>query len=534
MANVGLLSKAFGASIILGSGDDIDSAFVGLAGGLAINTFSGIKNIFSKSIKFQAGERIKEEEETLSELKSLNSRFDSIFKTKENLAQQSLRMRKEAALENFAKFSFGSPEKIEETEKKDSSLFDIMKKVLISAVGKIIKMFTSFLGGLVKFVAKAILFLKKIPVLGKWVGTFGKSLSAGFGNFGRLFLRHPLMLFLAAAGAGFGLTEAFKKMESDLSGEESKTENTPEANIPKDTKPETEMPASTPDAPSAPAPAPAPAAAAPAPAPPAPAPATPATPAPAAPASPRGTRREREREAIIESHRREGRIPPGPIREAAPSPETPRSSGSPERAAGGGDGEGMTKLNEESKKILNTNKIKDGYNVSVGTIGKYIVDAAMKRNIDPNVALAVYRSEGLTNWQSQVGKRSGNQETSYGPYQLLVRYKNGKPAGIGSEFIRDTKLDVKSPSTWKENVDYSLSYAAKKGWSAWMGFKHTKYAVQGYRAGIGKQPNQEQVKQATPSPLSQAPKTPTNVVVINQTKNIIANRPYITAAAARG
>ena len=84
MANVGLLSKAFGASIILGSGDDIDSAFVGLAGGLAINTFSGIKNIFSKSIKFQAGERIKEEKETLSELKSLNSRFDSIFKTKEN------------------------------------------------------------------------------------------------------------------------------------------------------------------------------------------------------------------------------------------------------------------------------------------------------------------------------------------------------------------------------------------------------------------------------------------------------------------
>ena len=82
-------------------------------------------------------------------------------------------------------------------------------------------------------------------------------------------------------------------------------------------------------------------------------------------------------------------------------------------------------------------------------------------------------------------------------------------------------------------VDIGLA-AAKKGWSAWMGFKNTKYADQGYKAGIGRQPNQEQVKQATPSPLSQAPKTPTNVVVINQTKNIIANRPYITAAAARG
>ena len=82
MANVGLLSKAFGASLLIGGGNDIDRAFVGLAGGLAINTFSGIKNIFSRSIRSQAGERIREEKETLSELKSLNNRFDSIFKNK--------------------------------------------------------------------------------------------------------------------------------------------------------------------------------------------------------------------------------------------------------------------------------------------------------------------------------------------------------------------------------------------------------------------------------------------------------------------
>ena len=77
----------------------------------------------------------------------------------------------------------------------------------------------------------------------------------------------------------------------------------------------------------------------------------------------------------------------------------------------------MAELNAASQKILNNNTVSPGYTVPPSTIGQYIVDAARQRNIDPNVALAVYRSEGLTHWQSQV-VQNGNQERSYGPYYI--------------------------------------------------------------------------------------------------------------------
>ena len=131
----------------------------------------------------------------------------------------------------------------------------------------------------------------------------------------------------------------------------------------------------------------------------------------------------------------------------------------------------MAELNAASQRILNNKNVSPGYTVSVGTVGQYIVDAARQRNIDPNVALAVYQSEGLTHWQSQVGRSSGNQERSYGPYQL---YTNG---GLGNDFQRDTGFDPTNPNNWKQNVDYSLNYAANKpdGWRPWNGFRETEY-----------------------------------------------------------
>lgn len=94
----------------------------------------------------------------------------------------------------------------------------------------------------------------------------------------------------------------------------------------------------------------------------------------------------------------------------------------------------------------------------------YIRDAATKRNIDPNVAVRVARSEGLAPgvWQSNV-VNNGRRETSYGPFQLLVG------GGLGDKFQR---LYGKSPadrSTVYQQIDFALDEAARGGWSPWYG-----------------------------------------------------------------
>ena len=140
----------------------------------------------------------------------------------------------------------------------------------------------------------------------------------------------------------------------------------------------------------------------------------------------------------------------------------------------------MAELTAASKRLLNNNLVYSGYTVNVKTIAAYIVEAAGRHNIDPNVALAVYSSEGLTGWQSKVFS-NGNQERSWGPYQLNTT------GGLGNDFQRATGLDATNPNNWRQNVDYALNYAATNpnGWKPWNGFKTTIYFSQGYKAGIG-------------------------------------------------
>lgn len=97
----------------------------------------------------------------------------------------------------------------------------------------------------------------------------------------------------------------------------------------------------------------------------------------------------------------------------------------------------------------------------------YIAEAAKARGIDPNVAVAVARSEGLNadpaeGWQSNYVK-DGVREPSYGPFQL---YMGG---GLGNEFADSTGLDPRDPTTWQKQVDFALDYASKNGWSPWYG-----------------------------------------------------------------
>ena len=107
-------------------------------------------------------------------------------------------------------------------------------------------------------------------------------------------------------------------------------------------------------------------------------------------------------------------------------------------------------------------------------IAAYIADAATTRGIDPSVAVAVARSEGLNAnpdeaWQSNFVK-NGQREPSYGPFQL---YMGG---GLGNSFLKQTGMDPRDGSTWKKQVDFSLDHAKSNGWGSWYGAK---------RSGIG-------------------------------------------------
>lgn len=119
---------------------------------------------------------------------------------------------------------------------------------------------------------------------------------------------------------------------------------------------------------------------------------------------------------------------------------------------------------------------------SVDKIEEYIRQAAIARGIDPEVALAVARSEGLGEgiWQSNMQQPYG-REQSFGPFQLHVAPK-GRSPGLGNAFKEKTGLDPSNPDTWTQGVDFALDTAKQDGWGAWMGAK--KIGVTG-KAGIG-------------------------------------------------
>jgi hypothetical protein len=97
----------------------------------------------------------------------------------------------------------------------------------------------------------------------------------------------------------------------------------------------------------------------------------------------------------------------------------------------------------------------------------YIRETAKKYGIDPEVALKVARSEGLTTFQSSVTQKSGKREPSWGAFQL---YTGG---GLGNQFQKETGLDPSDPKNEKATIDYALRTAAKVGWGPWHGAKNT-------------------------------------------------------------
>lgn len=105
-----------------------------------------------------------------------------------------------------------------------------------------------------------------------------------------------------------------------------------------------------------------------------------------------------------------------------------------------------------------------GSSPDVARMEAYIRDAAVKRGIDPDVAVRVARSEGLAPgvWQSNV-RKNGRRETSYGPFQLLVG------GGLGDKFQKIYGKSPADPSTAYSQIDFALDEAARGGWGPWYG-----------------------------------------------------------------
>ena len=112
--------------------------------------------------------------------------------------------------------------------------------------------------------------------------------------------------------------------------------------------------------------------------------------------------------------------------------------------------------------------------LSQNQIENVIRQEALARNMDPNTAIRVFRSEGAGGYQSGVTR--GNQrkvngrEASYGPYQLYVG--NPGAGGLGNEYQRITGRDLtndNTPSGVTNQVRFALDNAARSGWGAWYG-----------------------------------------------------------------
>ena len=104
----------------------------------------------------------------------------------------------------------------------------------------------------------------------------------------------------------------------------------------------------------------------------------------------------------------------------------------------------------------------------------YIREAAVKRGINPDIAVRVAMSEGLKanpadGWQSNVAK-NGRRERSFWPYQL---YMDG---GLGNEFAKKEGFDPNSfdpnaPGLLNKSIDFALDKARQGGWGPWNGAK---------------------------------------------------------------
>lgn len=156
-------------------------------------------------------------------------------------------------------------------------------------------------------------------------------------------------------------------------------------------------------------------------------------------------------------------------------------------------------------------------------IEAYIRQSAIQRGINPDVAVAVARSEGgLQSWnlQSQY-RKNGVQERSYGPFQL---YMDG---GLGNRFQKQTGLDPRDPNNGPAGVDFALDVASREGWGQWYGARKSGISNwQGIKANNNAMPVYNNVQPTT----VQQPATVQNPVAATTTQGI-ASLPTVQEVA---
>jgi len=97
----------------------------------------------------------------------------------------------------------------------------------------------------------------------------------------------------------------------------------------------------------------------------------------------------------------------------------------------------------------------------------FIRAEAAKRGINPNVAMAVARSEGFNNFRSTIPG-----ETSYGAFQLNVS-PGGSKGHLGDQFRSKTGLDPADPNNERAGIQFALDDVQKNGWAAFHGARNT-------------------------------------------------------------
>jgi hypothetical protein len=93
----------------------------------------------------------------------------------------------------------------------------------------------------------------------------------------------------------------------------------------------------------------------------------------------------------------------------------------------------------------------------------FIRSEAAKRGINPDVAMAVARSEGFNNFKSSIPG-----EESYSAFQLHLT-PGGRGGHVGDQFQKDTGLDVRDPANERAAIMYALDDIRAHGWGAYHG-----------------------------------------------------------------
>lgn len=108
-----------------------------------------------------------------------------------------------------------------------------------------------------------------------------------------------------------------------------------------------------------------------------------------------------------------------------------------------------------------------------------IREAAIANGIDPDVAVRVANAEGLRQFY-------GDNNTSFGAFQLHVGGYNGSTSGVGTVFQNATGLDPSDPANEAQTIWFAMDFVRRNGWSQWNGAKAIGvYGFDGVNRGAG-------------------------------------------------